>query len=57
MTLEKSEPVPGTFSQINPGVLAVSTGDNWLILKEIQLEGKRKMTSKEFLAGHKIEKI
>jgi methionyl-tRNA formyltransferase len=57
LTLEKSAPVAGTFSQIYPGVLAVSTGDNWLILKEIQPEGKRKMTAKEFLLGHKIEKI
>ena len=54
---EKSTPEPGIFSQISPGVMAVSTGDNWLILNEIQPEGKRKMTAKEFLAGHKIEKL
>ena len=48
---------PGTFKQISSGVLAVSTQDNWLILNEIQPEGKRKMTGKEFLAGHKIEKL
>ncbi len=48
---------PGTFKQISSGVLAVSTQDYWLILNEIQPEGKRKMTGKEFLAGHKIEKL
>ena len=57
LATEKTERVPGIFSQIKPGVLAVSTGDNWLILLEIQLEGKRKMSAKDFLAGHKIDKI
>ena len=57
LTEEKNEVPPGTFSQIQPGVMAVATGDNWLQLLEIQPEGKRKMTAKEFLAGHKMEKI
>jgi methionyl-tRNA formyltransferase len=57
LTSEKSDLTPGTFRQISSGVLAVSTGDYWLILLEIQPEGKRKMSAKEFLAGHKIEKI
>jgi len=54
---EKSLLPSGSFRQIEHGVLAVSTSDYWLILREIQPEGKRKMTAKEFLAGHKIEKL
>ena len=30
------------------------TGDGVLLLKEIQLEGKKRMTAEEFLRGHKI---
>jgi methionyl-tRNA formyltransferase len=48
---------PGTFRQIEAGILAVSCSDNWYELEEIQPEGKRKMLAKEFLAGHKIEKL
>ena len=36
-----------------PGI-AVMTGDGVLLLKEIQLEGKKRMTAEEFLRGHKI---
>jgi len=57
LTNEKSELPYGIFKQIKTGVLGVSTGDYWLNLLEIQPEGKRKMTAKEFLAGHKIEKL
>jgi methionyl-tRNA formyltransferase len=46
----------GTFVQLHPGVLAVSTSDFWLEILSLQPEGKRKMSAKEFLAGHKIEK-
>ena len=30
------------------------TGDGVLLLKEIQLEGKKRMAAEEFLRGHKI---
>lgn len=35
------------------GIL-VPCGDFYLLAKEVQLEGKRKMTYKEFIAGHEI---
>ena len=31
--------------------------DNYLLVKEIQMEGKRKMNFKDFLAGHSIENL
>jgi len=39
--------------------LAVQCGSNTLIIKKLQLEGKKQMTSNEFLAGHQdiLEKI
>ena len=48
---------PGTLRVLRPGELGIATKDNWLNLLEIQPEGKRKMTAKEFLAGHTIEKL
>lgn len=35
--------------------LAVSTGDGALALSEVQLEGGRRLTVKDFLAGHPLE--
>ncbi len=48
---------PGKFVQLSSGSLAVSSSDCWLEITELQPEGKRKMTGREFLAGHKLEKI
>ena len=48
---------PSELRQLAPGELAFSTSDKWLLIKELQPEGKRKMTAKEFLAGHQIQKL
>jgi methionyl-tRNA formyltransferase len=56
-SLPSSSFEPGLFRILSPGVLGISTGDHWLNILEIQPEGKRKMTAKEFLAGHSIEKL
>jgi len=32
----------------------VETGNGCLLIKEVQLEGKRRMSVKEFLSGHSI---
>lgn len=37
------------------GTLAVDTGKESLLLKTLQLAGKRKMSAREFITGHKIE--
>lgn len=47
----------GEFRQLPTGELAFSTSDKWLLIKELQPEGKRKMTAKEFLAGHPIPRL
>jgi len=47
----------GILRILRPGVLGISTADFWLNIEELQPEGKRKMTAKEFLAGHPIEKL
>lgn len=56
-TLTCPDVEPGTFMQIQSGVLAVSCVDFWYELEEIQPEGKRRMLAKEFLAGHSISKL
>lgn len=48
---------PGTIKQIDHGHIGIATADFWYLVEELQPEGKRKMTAKEFLAGHTMEKI
>lgn len=47
---------PGTVVEIKNGEIFVQTGNGVLIIKELQLEGKRRMSTKEFLLGHSIKK-
>lgn len=47
----KSE--PGTIIEVNKQVILVKTGKGILNIQELQLEGSRRMTAKEFIAGHK----
>lgn len=47
---------PGHIVEIGKSKLVVSTGKGNLSILEVQLEGKRKMSVEEFLAGHKLEK-
>ena len=49
-----SEP-PGTVMSVAGGVLVVSTGDGALHITEVQPPGRRRMSVKEFLAGHHIQ--
>lgn len=48
---------PGTIYQIVPGKWGVACGVETLILKEIQLEGKKKMTAEEFFRGLQSKKL
>ena len=43
---------PGTIFLTEKKELAVACAQNALILKEVQLEGKRKMSGRDFLNGH-----
>ncbi len=46
----------GSVIYVDKKTLIVKCGEGYLSLKEVQLEGKRRMTIEEFLRGKKIEK-
>ncbi|MEK6223333.1 MAG: methionyl-tRNA formyltransferase [Thermodesulfobacteriales bacterium] len=54
--LVDSEGSPGEVLESDPGVLRVSTGEGALEILELQLEGGKRLDTKSFLAGRKIEK-
>lgn len=47
--------MPGHYTTDGKTYLLFRTGDGWLSIKELQLEGKRKMGIEEFLRGYKLE--
>lgn len=47
--------LPGSITQVDKDGIVVATGRDSLIIRELQLEGKRRMESREFILGHKIE--
>jgi methionyl-tRNA formyltransferase len=44
---------PGEILEINKNGILVKTGKDVLKVEELQLEGSRRMTAEEFIAGHK----
>ena len=46
--------IPGTVIAVTKDCFDVLTGDGALRVRELQLEGKRKMTAEEFLRGYKL---
>ena len=46
---------PGTIITVEKDGFGIMTGDGMLFVKELQLEGKRKMTTEEFLRGFQLE--
>ena len=56
--VEKSEmtEIPGTVVEVTKNEIKVQTGKDLLVLKQIQLEGKKTMDVAAFLLGHKVEK-
>ena len=46
---------PGTVSFVTKDSIGVATGKGTLVLREVQLEGKKRMSVKDFLLGNKIE--
>ena len=46
---------PGEVLSASPEGLVVATGEGTLVIHELQLAGRRRMTIKEFLAGHQIQ--
>lgn len=49
------EGAPGTIAKVTKDQVIVCTGDGALALEEIQLEGKKRMSVKEFLLGRRFE--
>ncbi|MGN0507343.1 MAG: methionyl-tRNA formyltransferase [Lachnospiraceae bacterium] len=46
---------PGTVVNVEKNGFGILTGDGVLFVKELQLEGKRKMTAEEFLRGYELK--
>jgi methionyl-tRNA formyltransferase len=42
---------PGTIAGETPGAIRVTAGNGYVLLKEVQLEGKKRMAVCEFLRG------
>lgn len=53
---EAADGGPGEVSRTQKDAIWVNTGNGMLILREIQLEGKKRMAVKDFLLGYKIGK-
>jgi len=53
-TLDIGHPSPGTLVSDGKNYLNISTSDGFISVLELQMEGKRRMSVKDFLNGHKI---
>jgi methionyl-tRNA formyltransferase len=51
---EPADAAPGTILDTKTGDLVVAAGAGRVHLVEVQAEGKRPMTAREFLAGHRV---
>ena len=47
--------IPGKVARVTDLGIEVGTGQGRLVIKELQPEGKKSMSAKSFLAGHKIK--
>ena len=52
--LEAHSATPGSILSDGKTFLRFACSDGWIEIKELQLEGKKKMTVEEFLRGHKL---
>lgn len=46
---------PGTVCEVTKDAIVVATGKDGLAITELQLEGKKRMTARDFLAGRAVE--
>jgi methionyl-tRNA formyltransferase len=51
----KKEVAAGKIISVSEDGIEVSTGRGTLLLKEVQLEGKKRMAAEDFIKGHKLE--
>ena len=45
----------GTVLWVGTDFIEIETGKGSYVLKEVQLEGKRRMNTRDFLSGHPVE--
>lgn len=50
----RTEALPGQVIELRKDAIVVMTGDNALVIKELQLEGKKRMDTASFLRGFSI---
>jgi len=50
----KHEALPGQVLSVSDNGIAVAAGKGALLLKEVQLEGKKRMSASDFIKGHQI---
>jgi len=48
------KPRPGEILNVSTEGITVAAGENGIMIKELQIEGRRKMSVKEFISGHRI---
>ena len=53
--LEAHSQRPGTFDTDNKTYLHIATQDGYVCIKELQLQGKKRMRIKDFLNGYTFE--
>jgi len=46
---------PGTIIEVTKDSVFVACGEGRLVINELQIEGKKKMTTREFLLGHNLK--
>lgn len=56
LTKEERKELPGTVIRVEKDEIGVMTGDGILMIRELQMEGKRRMTVEEFLRGYHLDK-
>jgi methionyl-tRNA formyltransferase len=54
ITTQDKRATPGTIDTDNKSYIAIATSDGWVNVDELQPEGKRKMTTAEFLKGNRL---
>lgn len=55
LALCRSNMTPGSIKVADGDIIFVRTGDGWLRVDELQLEGKKRMGAAEFLRGRNLE--
>ena len=51
------QPVPGTVSTDNVTYLKYACTDGYIVVNELQLEGKKRMRTEDFLRGYKVKQM